>query len=139
MSFEPDVTSSVPYSRPGEAIRWLTEILGLHVARTWGPEGNPVFAYLTWQTGVIEISLRPSGGDMPWSLLGPVSIGLLADEETIRAAYDRAVAAQAEIVRVLDFQKNPAVPDGYLGFTLRDPEGNLWSMWSRGPRFELPL
>ena len=50
-------------------------------------------------------------------------------------AEDRAMAAGADVVRPLETASNAAVPEGYLGFSLRDPEGNLWSNYSRGPEF----
>ncbi len=131
---EPAITAGVAYTDVGRAVRWLTEILGLRVARMWGPEGDPIFAYLSWRTDVLSVFVRPS--DSAWSEMGPVSIGLLADEETIRQAYERALAASADVVKPLAIESNPAVPEGYLGFSLRDPEGNLWSTYSRGPVFE---
>lgn len=132
---EPAVTSGVAYEDVGRAVRWLTEILGLRVARHWGPQDQPIFAYLAWRTEILSVWVRPT--DNPWSEVGPVSIGLLADEQTVESAYERAVAAGADVVRPLRVEANPAVPEGYLGFSLRDPEGNLWSMYTRGPRFEV--
>jgi uncharacterized glyoxalase superfamily protein PhnB len=121
----------VPYTDMGRAIRWLTQIFGIKVVKYWGPEDNPMFAYLAWRDGnIFSIAVRPPS-DNPWSAVGPVSIGLLEpDEAEIERAYERAVAAGADVVRELQRSSNPAVPDGYLGFTLRDPEGNLWDMQS---------
>ncbi len=133
---EPALTASVPYDDMGTAVRWLTQVLGLRIARMWGPEDNPIFVYLSWRDQILSISVRPSS-DNPWAAVGPASFSLLADEETIRATWDRAVAAGAEVLRPLGVHSNPAVPDGYVGFVLRDPEGNMWSMHSRGPTFEL--
>lgn len=129
------ISFGVPYSKPGAAIRWLAEIFGVRTLKFWGPADDPVFAYLAWGNTVFSVFVRPT--DSPWAAVGPVSMGLLADEETIRASYDRAVNTGAEVIRELQEQSNPAVPEGYLGFTLRDAEGNLWSMESRHPTFDL--
>lgn len=130
-SFTQTISTGVPYTDVGRAIRWLTHIFGLRVAKFWGPEDDPMFAYLEWHNGnTFSVAVRPPP-DNAWSAVGPVSIGLLEpDEDAIRAAYERAVAAGADVVRELKRETNPAVPDGYLGFQLRDPEGNLWGMES---------
>ena len=130
-AFTQTIATGVLYVDVGRAIRWLTRILGLRVAKYWGPEDNPVFAYLVWHNGnSLSVSVRPPA-DSEWSAVGPTSISLLEpDEEAIERAYDRAVAAGADVVRELKREMNPAVPQGYLGFVLRDPEGNLWSVES---------
>jgi uncharacterized glyoxalase superfamily protein PhnB len=136
-AFTQTISTGVPYTEVGRAIRWLTEIFGLRVAKSWGPEDDPVFAFLVWHNGnSISVFLRASE-DNAWSAIGPVSIGLLEpDEDAIERAYERAVAVGADVVRELQRQSNPAIPDGYLAFTVRDPEGNLWSMESVQPQFE---
>jgi uncharacterized glyoxalase superfamily protein PhnB len=130
-NFVQTISFGIPYTDMGRAVRWLTQILGLTVVKHWGPTDNPIFAYLAWHDGnIFSISVRP-GSDNPWSAVGPVSIGLREpDESAIERMYERAVAAGAEVTRELQRSTNPAVPDGYLGFTLRDPEGNLWDLQS---------
>lgn len=125
------IATGVLYGDVGRAIRWLTHILGLRVAKYWGPEDNPVFAYIVWHNGnSLSVSVRPPA-DNAWSAVGPASISLLEpDEEAIERIYERAIAAGADVVRELKRETNPAVPEGYLGFVLRDPEGNLWSVES---------
>jgi uncharacterized glyoxalase superfamily protein PhnB len=130
------LTSGIAYDDLGRGIRWLTDVLGLRVAKVWGPEDSPLFAYMVWRTGIVSVWVRPP--DNPWSKVGPTSIDLhAAHEQTVERAYERAVAAGADIVKPLKVERNPAVPAGYLGFALRDPEGNLWSMGTGGPRLEI--
>jgi uncharacterized glyoxalase superfamily protein PhnB len=131
----PTLTPGVAYDDTGRAVRWLIEVLGLRVGKSWGPEDSPVFAFMIWKTGVVSVAVRPT--DNAWSAVGPVSIDLLEpDEKAVEAAWARAVAAQADVVRPLGIERNPAIPDGYLGFILRDPEGNFWSMGTKGPAFD---
>ncbi|MGH7859774.1 MAG: VOC family protein, partial [Candidatus Binatia bacterium] len=128
---EPAIRVGVPYDDMGAAVRFLTGVLGMHVLKMWGPEDSPMFAYLAHRDSVMSIAVRPPR-DNPWSTVGPVSVGLTEpDEEALTQTYQRAVEAGCEILRELGTHQNPAVPDGYLGFVLRDFEGNLWSMESR--------
>jgi catechol 2,3-dioxygenase-like lactoylglutathione lyase family enzyme len=130
----------MPYEDMGAAVRFLTDVLGMRVLKSWGPEDNPIFVYLAFRDSVMSIAVRPPS-DNPWSTVGPVYVGLTQpDEEALTETYQRAVGAGCEIVRELQISRNPAIPDGYLGFMLRDFEGNLWSMdsraWSLGEQGE---
>jgi uncharacterized glyoxalase superfamily protein PhnB len=128
---EAAIRIGVPFKNMGGAVRFLTGVLGMRVLKFWGPEDNPMFVYLAFRDSVMSIAVRPPS-DNAWSTVGPVSVGLTQpDEEELTQAYQRAVAAGCEVVRELQISRNPAVPDGYLGFVLRDFEGNLWSMESR--------
>jgi hypothetical protein len=127
---EASIRMGLPYTDMGAAVRFLTGVLGMRVLKFWGPEDNPIFAYLAYRESIISIAVRPPA-DNPWSAVGPVSIGINEpDEDLITQAYERAVAAGVEILRELGRSSNPAVQD-YLGFTIRDFEGNLWDMASK--------
>lgn len=121
----------MPYEDMGRAVRFLTGVLGMRVLKFWGPEDSPMFVFLAYRDTVMSIAVRPPP-DNVWSTVGPVSIGITEpDEDVLTQTYQRAVAAGCEILRELGVGRNPSVPDGYLGFQLRDFEGNLWSMESR--------
>jgi hypothetical protein len=107
----------------------------MRVLKYWGPEDNPMYVYLAFRDSIMAIAVRPPP-DNPWSTVGPVYVGLTQpDEEELRQTYERAVAFGCEILRELKVSSNPAVQD-YLGFQLRDFEGNLWSMESRAWSFD---
>ena len=128
---EAAIRLGMPYEDMGAAVRFLTGVLGMRVLKFWGPEDSPMFVYLAYRDSVMSIAVRPPP-DNAWSSVGPVYVGITEpDEERLTQAYQRAVAAGCEIVRELQVSRNPAIPDGYLGFMLRDFEGNLWSMESR--------
>ena len=128
---EAAIRVGMPYDDMASAVRFLTDVLGMRVLKFWGPEDKPLFVYLAYRDSIMSIAVRPPD-DNPWSAVGPVSIGLTEpDEAVITHAYQRAVAAGCEILRELGMARNPALPDGYLAFQLRDFEGNLWDMSSR--------
>lgn len=132
----PTLTPTVMYDDAGQAIRWLTDVLGFRAAAVYdGADGSVVLAQLVWRTGVVFVSARPRG-DNPWAKVGLASIALAAeDAETVDRHYQRAVAAGVEIVRPLHDARTPAFPDGSHQFDLRDPEGNLWTVGTFQPRF----
>lgn len=132
------LTSTVNYNDTGQAIRWLTDILGFTAAAVYkDPDGNVLFAELFWRTGVVFISARPSG-DNPWAIVGPASIALAAeDAESVDRYYQRAVDAGAEIVRPIHDAITPAFPQGSHQFDLRDLEGNLWTVGTFQPRISI--
>ena len=131
----PTLTPTVMYNDAGQAIRWLTDVLGLWAAAVYdGPDGSVAFAQLVWRTGVVFVSARAPSGN-PWANVGPASIALAAEDAgTVDRHYQRAVAAGAEIIRPLHDARTPAFPDGSHQFDLRDPEGNLWTVGTFQPR-----
>ncbi len=132
----PTLTPSVPYDDVVEAVRWLTEVLGLRAAAVYdGPDGRVLFAQLVWRTGVVFVSARPPA-DNPWAVVGPASIALAAENAaTVDRHYERVVAAGGDIVRPIHDARTPAFPDGSHQFDVRDPEGNLWTVGTFQPRF----
>jgi uncharacterized glyoxalase superfamily protein PhnB len=129
------LTATVPYDDPGEAIRWLTEVLGFRAAAVYhGPDGNVVFAQLVWRTGIVFVSAR-APADNPWALVGPASIALAAEDAgEVDRIYQSAVAAGVDIVRPVHDARTPMFPEGSHQFDLRDLEGNLWTVGTFVPR-----
>jgi len=130
----PTITSSLNYSDAGAGIKWLTEVLGLTLKSLYKtPDGKVAFAELVWRTGIVFVSSRPPE-DNPWSRVGVASIALVAeDARSVSEHYQRACAAEADIVRALHVARTPAFPDGSTQFDVRDPEGNLWTVGTFQP------
>src|SRR5215216_3826244 len=79
-----------------------------HVELRW-PEGG----------GVMLGSYREGAGEFAEHPVGAVSLYVVTDQPD--ALYERALAAGAELVRGLRDEDY-----GSRGFSVRDPEGNLW-------------
>jgi uncharacterized glyoxalase superfamily protein PhnB len=103
-------------------IRFLVEGLGFVEALVVpGGDGRDVaHAELRWPPGG-GVMLGSSGADDLFSRLGPICVYLVTDEPD--ALLARASAAGAEVVQPMKDEDY-----GSRGFTVRDPEGNLWSV-----------
>ena len=121
----PTVFPTLRYHNTPEAIRFLTETLGLTAGKvTHGPDGRIAHAVLGWGNGMIMISSRgkePSPFDT-----GQACLYLVVEDPD--AQHDRAVAAGAEIVMPLVDQDY-----GSREFATRDPEGNVWCFGTYQP------
>jgi len=131
----PPLVPAVAYNNAPAGIRWLTDVLGLRVVRTFEmPDGTVAHAELAWRTSMVFVHTRP-GRENPWSAVGPASIALAVDTaDDVDRHYERARAAGADIVRHAYDSKTPAFPDGSRQFDVRDPEGNLWTVGTYRPR-----
>ncbi|HEY8524764.1 MAG TPA: VOC family protein [Acidimicrobiales bacterium] len=114
----------VAYRDAPAAIRFLTEAFGFVSTLTVGGEGGaPVeHAELLWPEGggvMLGSADRPDSelSQMP---TGAASVYVVTDQPD--ALYKRATEAGAEVVSELRDEDY-----GSRGFTVRDPEGNLWS------------
>jgi len=108
-------------------IRFLVDAFGFEEVVTYGdqPDGSGdvvVHAQLAWPLGggVMLGSVR-GGSDDDWALT-PGTAGTYTVTDDPDALHDRAVAAGAEVVQPLH-----DTDYGSRDFTVRDPEGNLWS------------
>src|SRR3990172_116887 len=117
----PAISPNVNYRYAHEAMRSLGEVLGFRPAVLCEePDGRVAYAQLVWQSGAINVSTREEEGRL--SLTGPSSIVLTADDaEAVDRLHERAVAAGAEVMLPTEDTFY-----GNHGFSLRDPEGNLW-------------
>jgi len=122
----PAVTPNLSYRDAPAAMRWLGEVLGFQTTVLYEEaDGRVAYAQLVWQDGAINLSSSQEGGRLPTT--GPSSIVLTADDaHAVDRYYERAVAAGAEVMIPLEDTFY-----GNYGFTLRDPEGNLWSVGTR--------
>lgn len=121
---EAQVVQSIQLRDPRAGMRWLEEALGFTVGEVFeGPDGAFFTGYLSWRDGLLHVGPRHDDpGRMPPT--GPVPSVLTApDAAAVDALYARAVAAGADVIVPIE-----DAPYGSHGFSLRDPDGNLWSV-----------
>lgn len=121
-----EVYAGLRYRDADAALDWITGVLGLRelfVVR--GDGGRIAHAEVGWGGGAVMLGERsdaPGGGQ----------VYLVADDATMRAAYQRVTAAGAEVRR-------PLADQGYgWSFTAADPEGNEWSVGTYRPAVPAP-
>jgi uncharacterized glyoxalase superfamily protein PhnB len=105
------------------AIRFLEEAFGLVPTAVYEGKERPVeHAELRWPRGggVMLGSALPDGNEFERRPTGGSSIYLVTDDPD--GLYERATAVGASVVRGLVDEDY-----GSRGFTVADPEGNLWS------------
>ncbi len=127
---------TVRYNDAKAAIRWLTSVLGFEENVVYPGEGESI-AHAQLQLGGDLIMLGSAKDDgyaqSPKSLGGVTGGVYIALEEptAIDAAYARAKAAGADLVRELE-----ETDYGSREFGVRDPEGHLWSFGTYRPQAE---
>lgn len=112
-------------ARDARAMIALLTAIGFEATAVYADENEPAVvhhAQLDWPEGggVMFGSHKPEGWSLP-----PGGAGFYVVTADPRAVHDRAVAAGAEITRVLN---EPSY--GGWEFGLRDCEGNQWSFGS---------
>jgi uncharacterized glyoxalase superfamily protein PhnB len=116
----PTIWPTLIYADAPAAIRFLVEAFGFVETLVVPGEGGReiVHAELRWPEGG-GVMLGSTGDDNEFSQRKP---GTTSTYVVTDALFDRATAAGAEVVRGLRDEDY-----GSRGFTVRDPEGNLWS------------
>ncbi|MEV6341615.1 VOC family protein [Nocardia vinacea] len=107
------------------AVAFLTSTFGFEEVAIYAREDDPSFiehGQLRWPLGGGIMFSSIGKGDNPFCERGPGTDSIYLVCEEPDALHDRAVAAGAEVVRGLRDEDY-----GSRGFTVRDPEGNLWS------------
>ena len=105
------------------ALAFCTDVLGFEEALVVPPDGDVVgHAELRWPEGggVMLGSAGRDHSEFSTQPIGGSSLYVVTDDP--QAVHDRAVDAGAEIIREMRDEDY-----GSTGFSLRDPEGNLWS------------
>ncbi|HKY60858.1 MAG TPA: VOC family protein [Gemmatimonadota bacterium] len=123
----PNIFPAIKYSDAPAAVDWLTRVLGFEAQMVVpGPDNTVAHAELRLGPGFIMLgSVRPQEKDNPWAT---EPMGVYVYVEDVQAHHDRARAAGAEIVRPLQ------VTDyGSWEYSVRDPEGHLWSFGTYRP------
>lgn len=118
------VWPTLVYADAAAAIRFLVDAFGFE-KRLVVPGGQPdvvEHAQLAWPEGggVMLGTAQREDNVFSQRPLGAASVYVVTDEPD--ALYERATAAGAELVRGLQDEDY-----GSRGFSVRDPEGNIWS------------
>jgi uncharacterized glyoxalase superfamily protein PhnB len=124
MDTKPTVWPVLVYRDAPSAIRFLVDALGFEKRLVVPDENHDVVdhAELVWPEGggVMLHSADRDDGIFSRLPTGAASLYVVTDEPD--EVHDRAVAAGAEVARPLQDEEY-----GSRGFTVSDPEGNLWS------------
>jgi uncharacterized glyoxalase superfamily protein PhnB len=107
------------------ALDFLTNAFGFRETARYSRDGDPTIvehAELRWLLGGGIMLGTAAKDDSPFGRRVPGNDSVYVVCEAPDALFERAVAAGAEVVRGLRDEDY-----GSRGFTVRDPEGNLWS------------
>ncbi len=121
----PTVWPILSYRDARAALGFLTEAFGFQERACYAREDDPSIiehAEMRWPLGggVMFGTAGKDDGPFGRRLPGNESVYVVCDDPD--ALFERATAAGAEVVRGLKDEDY-----GSRGFTVRDPEGNLWS------------
>jgi uncharacterized glyoxalase superfamily protein PhnB len=119
----PTIWPALTYADAPAAIRFLVEAFGFVETLVVPGEGGREIAHaeLRWPEGG-GIMLGSTSDDNEFSRRKPGMSSIYVVTDAPDALFDRATAAGAEVVRGLRDEDY-----GSRGFTVRDPEGNIWS------------
>jgi uncharacterized glyoxalase superfamily protein PhnB len=109
------------------AIDWLGRAFGFEPVAVHPPEGDTV-AHAELRLGGAIIMLGSDGAGDPNVHQAAGTGSAYVGTDDIDARYERAVAAGAEVVRPLN-----DTDYGSREFSVRDPEGNVWSFGTYRP------
>jgi len=126
---------SLRYKDAPAAIAWLEQALGLERHAVYeGPDGTIAHAELRFGNGMVMLGSVSNESPLRHLYVTPSEIGrrvtspLYLIVKDCEPAYERAVAAKAEIVMEMK-----AMEYGGKAFTVCDPEGYLWSVGEYSP------
>jgi uncharacterized glyoxalase superfamily protein PhnB len=119
----PTVWPALAYADAPAAIRFLVEAFGfVETLVVPGESGREIaHAELRWLEGG-GVMLGSTADDNEFSRRKPGTSSTYVVTDAPDVLFDRATTAGAEVVRGLRDEDY-----GSRGFTVRDPEGNLWS------------
>jgi uncharacterized glyoxalase superfamily protein PhnB len=107
------------------AIAWLSEALGFKETAVYARPDDPSIvehAEMRWPLGGGIMLGTAAKDDSPFGRRTPGNDAVYVVCDDPDSAFERATSAGAEVVRGLVDEEY-----GSRGFTVRDPEGNLWS------------
>ncbi|HEY1472324.1 MAG TPA: VOC family protein [Candidatus Acidoferrum sp.] len=126
---------SLRYKDAHAAIAWLEQALGFERHAVYdGPDRTVAHAELRFGTGMVMLGSASNEGPLRHLYVTPAEIGgrvtspLYLIVNDCERAYARVLAAKAEIVmemRTMEY--------GGRAFSVRDPEGYLWSVGEYSP------
>jgi uncharacterized glyoxalase superfamily protein PhnB len=121
----PSVWPILSYRDARAAIAFLTAAFGFEERAAYAREDDPSIiehAELRWPLGGGVMFGTAGKDDSPFGQRAPGSDSVYVVCEDPDNLFERATAAGAQVVRGLVDEDY-----GSRGFTVRDPEGNLWS------------
>ncbi len=118
----PTVWPCLNYKDARAAINFLIEAFGFEEMLVCDSTDFIVHAELRWPAGGGVMLGSAGKDDSPFAAMPTGAASLYAITDEPDALFERATAAGAEVVRGLVDEDY-----GSRGFTVRDPEGNLWS------------
>lgn len=132
MTESPAVIPTLRYRDAHAAVAWLGKVFGFTPTMVIPGDGDTVaHAELTYRSAVIMLGSTTDGADgrVPYEQ-GPSAVYLVVDGD-MDEHYAAALAAGAEVVE-------PLAEKGYggKGYTVLDPERNVWSLGTYRPALE---
>ena len=128
------IYSALRYNDAKAAIAWLKSVLGFEEQEVYAGDGDTIaHAQLRLAGNLIMLgSVKDDGYATSPKKLGGVTGGIyiaLDSAADVDAGYARAKAAGAEVIRELEDTQY-----GSHEFSVRDPEGNIWSFGTYRPQ-----
>lgn len=121
------IWSVMAYDDPDVGIQFLTEVLGFEeLVMVRDDEGRIVHSEYRWPEGGI-VQIAGADPDSPFITEPGRNSGLYVITQDPHAVWERCVAAGVEVIRP---PAEPHYDPGGMGFSVRDPEGNAWSIGS---------
>ena len=130
--YQSSIIPSMGYRDADAAIDWLCDVLGFERHLIVPDDaGGVAHAQLTLGNGMVMLGSERENDD--GSVVAPTPNGPLTQSayivvEDVKASFERARAAGANIVMELEEQSY-----GGSLFAVRDPEGQLWNLGSYDP------
>jgi PhnB protein len=122
------IWTSVTYADPAAGIRFVTEVLGFEELVLVTEDGDPsaiVHSEYRWpEGGIVQVASWAEGNEF---IPRPGDQGLYVVTADPHAVWERCRAAGVEVIRE---PTEPHYDPGGMGFSIRDPEGNVWSFGS---------
>jgi uncharacterized glyoxalase superfamily protein PhnB len=124
----PTIFPILRYKDPEAGAAWLKDALGFaeHGIHR-GADGVIQHGELRLGDAWVMIGAEPEGGDPRWGMLAGTGFVYLAVDDAA-AAFERARGAGADLTSELESRDY-----GGREFSLRDPEGNRWSVGEYDP------
>jgi len=127
VSDAPNIFPSLRYRDAPAAIEWLERALGFEKKVVYeGPDGTIAHAEMSLGPGVIMFGSERPETDRFGSHAGQSWVYIAVDD--VDGLYERAKGAGAEVVSEIE-----DTDYGSRDFSVRDPEGNLWSFGTYRP------
>ena len=118
----------VTYADPVAGVRFVTEVLGFEELVLVLEDGDPnriVHSEYRWpEGGIVQVASWAEGNEF---IPRPGEQGLYVVTADPHAVWERCRAAGVDVIRE---PTEPHYDPGGMGFSIRDPEGNVWSFGS---------